>query len=88
MSTPFFSQVFKPAIDEIGTFTGKPFGAESFSAQGSVEQLPKTTHLLILMIGLAVAKFENLRKEEARDAGRYLFGPGSGARPVAATQGT
>ena len=76
MSTPFFSKVFEPSMRELEEFTGKRFyddDDDEITAEGTIDQLPKTTHLLILMIGQAIAKFEALRKAEVADAGRAFF---------------
>ena len=69
LSTPFFASVFKPAIAELQQVTGKRFfdGAdEDIHAEGS-------THLVILMIGRAVAKYEALQKAQYADAGRNVL---------------
>lgn len=75
LSDPFFAQVFKPAIAELEQFTSRSFfdGGEDISAKGTIDQLPKTTHLLIFMIGQASAKYEARQRQENADAGRALL---------------
>jgi uncharacterized protein YuzE len=76
LSTPFFSRVFQPAIAELEAHAGAELfqgGGEEIVVRGTVEQLPKTTHLLILMIGQALAKYEGLQKAELAAAGRVFF---------------
>lgn len=76
LSTPFFASVFKPAIAELQQVTGKRFfdGAdEDIHAEGSIDELPQTTHLVILMIGQAVAKYEALQKAQYATAGRNVL---------------
>ncbi len=73
LSTPFYSSVFQPAIHELEEFTGGSFEAGGLSAAGHIDQLPRTTHLLILMIGQAVVKYEAVRQSEFEDAGRALL---------------
>lgn len=73
LSTPFFARVFKPAIEELEAFTGRSFETDSFRAEGTVGELPRTTHLLILMLGQSFAKYEALQRSEYEDAGRRLL---------------
>ncbi len=73
LATPFYARVFSPAIGELESFSGRAL-SEGFQVEGSINELPKTTHLLILMIGQAVVKYEAIQRAEATDAGRVLLG--------------
>ena len=72
LSTRFYAAVFEPAIRELEAFTGNAFD-EGLQADGPIDKLPRTTHLLIFLMGQAVTKFEALRRAEAEDAGRALL---------------
>ncbi|MCK9486162.1 MAG: DUF2283 domain-containing protein [Dehalococcoidia bacterium] len=68
LSTPFFAQVFKPAMAELEARTGRRFfgeddaDADDIDASGSVAELRRTTDLLLLMIGQATAKHDEIRR--------------------------
>ena len=64
LSNPFFSKVFTPAIRELEEFTGTQLfsGDADFTAQGSTVELPKTSHLLIFMVGQALARYEAMQR--------------------------
>jgi len=72
LSTPFYAAVFDPAIRELEAFTESAFDG-GLQADASIDKLPRTTHLLIFLIGQAVTKFETLRRAAAEDAGRALL---------------
>lgn len=72
LSTPLYATVFQPAIQELEGFTGANFD-DGLQADGPIDKLPRTTHLLIFMIGQAVAKFEALRRAQAENAGRAIL---------------
>ena len=72
LSTPFYAAVFEPVIQELEGFTGASFD-DGLRAEGHTDELPRTTRLLIFMIGEAVAKFEALRRSQFEDAGRALL---------------
>jgi uncharacterized protein YuzE len=73
LSTPFYSSVFAPAIEELEACTGKSFDRDSIRAEGPIDEMPKTTHLTILLIGRAIEKYESARMAENEDAGRRLL---------------
>lgn len=73
LSTPFYSSVSAPAIAEIEAHTKSSFDADSIHAEGEIGDLPKTTHLAILLIGQAIEKFESGRIAEYEDAGKRLL---------------
>lgn len=73
LSTPFYSRTCRPALDEIEKFTGRSFDSDSIHAAGTIDELPKTTHLVMFMMGLALSKFSALRHAEFEDAGRQLL---------------
>ena len=67
LSTPFFAAVFTPAIEEIEAATGRKFfdrDGGDIHAEGPTGAFPRLTHLMILMIGQAVAKYEALQKAQ------------------------
>lgn len=67
LDAPRYSEVFAPAIHEMEQFTGRKL-ASGFLAQGTIQQLPRTTHLLIFMIGQAIEKHETMRYAEYAEA--------------------
>jgi len=73
LDTPLYSGVFAPAIHEMEQFTGRKL-TSGFLAQGTVQQLPRTTHLLIFMIGQAIEKHEAMRHAEYAEAVPALSG--------------
>jgi len=73
LSTPFYSSVFQPAIRELEEYTGRSFDEGGLSAEGPINRVPRTTHLLIFMIGQAIVKYEAVRRSEFEDAGRELL---------------
>jgi uncharacterized protein YuzE len=73
LSTPFYSSVFAPAIDELEGYTGMSFDGDSIRADAPIGELPKTTHLAILLIGQAIEKYESARMAEYEDAGKRLL---------------
>ena len=73
LSTPFYSSVFQPAILELEDYTGGSFDEGGVSAEGQIGKLPRTSHLLIFMIGQAMVKYETARRLEFEDAGRELL---------------
>jgi hypothetical protein len=75
LSTTFFAHVTKPAIKELEQLGGASFN-DGLSVQGSIEELPKTTRLLILMIGFAVSKLQDSQRDAAAEASRKLLGVG------------
>ena len=67
LDAPLYSELFAPALDEMEQFTGRKL-ASGFLAQGTIQQLPRTTHLLIFMIGQAIEKHETMRYAEYAEA--------------------
>ncbi|MGH2633421.1 MAG: DUF2283 domain-containing protein [Tepidiformaceae bacterium] len=72
LSTAFYAAVFEPAIRELEALAGSTFD-EGLHADRPIDKLPRTTRLVIFLIGQAVTKFETLRRAEAEDAGRALL---------------
>lgn len=65
LTTPLFSAVFKPVIDEMEALSGASFfGDEGFRAEGPPTELPKTFRLLILLIGQGLARYQIALQEE------------------------
>lgn len=73
LSSPFYSEVFRPAMREIEAFTGRSFESDDIRAEGSAAELHHTTHLLILLLGQAIEKLESVRHAQYEDAGRHLL---------------
>lgn len=73
LSTPFYSSVCAPAIAEIEAYAGASLDADSIRADGAIAELPKATHLAILLIGQAIEKYESVRMAEFEDAGKRLL---------------
>ena len=72
LSTPFYAGVFAPALRELEQATGHSVdGGLEISA--SVDELPKTAQLVVLLLGQAVAKLDALQRIEAEDAGKALL---------------
>lgn len=65
LTSPLFGHVVLPALKELEDRTGAGTDAESFSAQGSTDEMPRTTHLILYMIGAATAKYESCSRERA-----------------------
>jgi hypothetical protein len=47
--------------------------SEGLDVTGSVDELPKTAHLVIFLMGRASEKFDAALREEYADAGRALL---------------
>ena len=73
LDIPLYAEVFAPAIHEMEQFTGRKL-TSGFLAQGTIQQLPRTTHLLIFMIGQAIEKHEAMRHTEYAEAVPALSG--------------
>lgn len=75
LSNSFYSRMFAPAVQELAEFTGESIleRAGGVSVSGTIEELPRTMHLLIFMIGQATMKYQDARRGEYSDAGRTLL---------------
>lgn len=61
LGVPAYAPSFTPVIREIEALAGHTLD-ESFEADGTADRLPKTTRLLIFMVGQAIATYEADRR--------------------------
>lgn len=73
LSTKLYAGLFRDALDELLEAGGSEDLGEGLNVGGSIEDFPKTTHLLIFMIGRASEKSDAVLREEYADAGRILL---------------
>jgi hypothetical protein len=74
LSTPFYASLFRPAIHELEQAGGRALIEGPLVAEGSTNELPMNSRLVLLLVGQALAKYEALRQREFADAGRALLG--------------
>ncbi|PZC43286.1 MAG: hypothetical protein DK306_002133 [Chloroflexi bacterium] len=67
LSSTLFARVFTPSLDELRQHTGKTID-EDFTADGSAQELPHTSHLLLFMLGAAAMKLQARQLAETTDA--------------------
>ena len=65
LKNPYFTKAFLPSIEELEAYTGLPFARASLRIEGTVERLPRTTHLIILLIGLAIGMYDAHLRDDA-----------------------
>ena len=58
LRNPYLRESFSAGIHELESSSGAPFGGADLVYEGSVERLPKTTHLTLLLVGLAIGLYD------------------------------
>jgi hypothetical protein len=74
LSTKLYAALFRDALAELIQRGGSGDLSEGLDVTGSVDELPKTAHLVIFLMGRASEKFDAALREEYADAGRALLG--------------
>lgn len=61
LSQPQFASVFEPAVRELELRAGRPLEA-GIVIEGEINDLPRTTHLSIFLVGQGLARLEAIRR--------------------------